>query len=143
IYTSGSTGRPKGVLVPHAALVSYVRGAGEDAGIGAGDRVLQFASTSFDTSAEEIYPCLTRGATLVLRDDALAGAAESFLREVERLGLTVLDLPTAYWHELVDGLAQGPAQDLDWPASVRLVILGGEQARADRLDAWRERGGER
>ncbi|MEA2603270.1 MAG: hypothetical protein QOF89_4262, partial [Acidobacteriota bacterium] len=140
IYTSGSTGRPKGVLVPHAALVSYVRSAGEDAGIGAGDRVLQFASMSFDTSAEEIYPCLTRGATLVLRDDAMAGAAESFLREVERLGLTVLDLPTAYWHELVDGLA---AQGLEWPARARLVILGGEQARADRLDVWRERVGER
>ncbi len=140
IYTSGSTGKPKGVLVPHAALVSYVQSAGEDARIGAGDRVLQFASMSFDTSAEEIYPCLTRGATLVLRDDALAGAAESFLREVERLGLTVLDLPTAYWHELVDGMA---AQDLPWPACARLVILGGEQARADRLDVWRERVGER
>jgi amino acid adenylation domain-containing protein len=140
IYTSGSTGRPKGVLVPHAALVSYVAGAGADAGIGAGDRVLQFASMSFDTSAEEIYPCLARGATLVLRDDALAGAPESFLREVERLGLTVLDLPTAYWHELVDGMA---AQDLDWPACARLVILGGEQARADRLDVWRRRVGER
>jgi amino acid adenylation domain-containing protein len=140
IYTSGSTGRPKGVLVPHAALVNYVRGAGEDAGIGAGDRVLQFASMSFDTSAEEIYPCLTRGATLVLRDDAMAGAPESFLREVERLGLTVLDLPTAYWHELVDGMAR---QDLGWPACARLVILGGEQAREDRLDTWRQRVGER
>src|SRR6185295_7087094 len=140
IYTSGSTGRPKAVLVPHAALVNYVRDAGDDAGIGAGDRVLQFASMSFDTSAEEIYPCLTRGATLVLRDDAMAGAPESFLREVERLGLTVLDLPTAYWHELVDGMT---AQELDWPGCARLVILGGEQARADRLDAWRRRVGER
>ncbi len=140
IYTSGSTGRPKGVLVSHAALVSYVESAGEDFRVGAGDRVLQFASMGFDTSAEEIYPCLVRGATLVLRDDAMAGAAEVFLREVERLGLTVLDLPTAYWHELVDGMAQ---QDLDWPAGARLVILGGEQVRADRLDVWRERVGER
>ncbi|HEY4588674.1 MAG TPA: amino acid adenylation domain-containing protein, partial [Thermoanaerobaculia bacterium] len=139
IYTSGSTGKPKAVLVPHAALVNYVRDAAEDAGIGAGDRVLQFASMSFDTSAEEIYPCLTRGATLVLRDGAMAGPPESFLREVERLGITVLDLPTAYWHELVDGLAQ----DLAWPACARLVILGGEQAQAARLDAWRERLGER
>src|SRR3982751_271154 len=95
---------------------------------------------SFDTSAEEIYPCLTRGATLVLRDDALSGDAESFLREVGRLGITVLDLPTAYWHELVDGMV---TQDLEWPARARLVILGGEQARADRLDVWRQRVGER
>src|SRR6185295_9629950 len=100
--------------------------AGEDAGIGAGDRVLQFASMSFDTSAEEIYPCLTRGATLVLRDEAMAGPPESFLREVARLGITVLDLPTAYWHELMAGMA---AEDLAWPTCVRLVILGGEQAQ--------------
>ena len=136
IYTSGSTGRPKGVLVPHSALVNYVLSTAVEGGIGPHDRVLQFASMSFDTSAEEIYPCLTRGATLVLRDDAMGSSPEIFLREVERLGITVLDLPTAFWHELV-------AQDLEWPASVRLVILGGEQAHAARLDAWRERVGER
>jgi amino acid adenylation domain-containing protein len=136
IYTSGSTGRPKGVLVPHSPLVNYVRSAAEECGIGPRDRVLQFASMSFDTSAEEIYPCLTRGGTLVLRDDAMAGSPEVFLRETERLGITVLDLPTAYWHELVAG-------NLVLPKSVRLVILGGEQAQKQRLDAWRERVGER
>ncbi|MFP5287986.1 MAG: non-ribosomal peptide synthetase, partial [Thermoanaerobaculia bacterium] len=100
IYTSGSTGRPKGVLVPHSSLVNYVLSTAEEGGIGPHDRVLQFASMSFDTSAEEIYPCLTRGATLVLRDDAMGSSPELFLREVERLGITVLDLPTAFWHEL-------------------------------------------
>ncbi len=107
IYTSGSTGRPKGVLVPHSSLVNYVRHAGDAYGIGAGDRVLQFASMSFDTSAEEIYPCLTGGGTLVLRDDEMAGSLDRFSREIERLGITVLDLPTAYWHELVAELAAG------------------------------------
>jgi amino acid adenylation domain-containing protein len=139
IYTSGSTGRPKGVLVSHASLVSYVESAGEDAGIGAGDRVLQFASMSFDTSAEEIYPCLTRGATLVLRDDEMAASLERFAREVGNLGVTVLDLPTAYWHELVAEMELG----LEMPASLRLVILGGEQVQRDRLDAWRLRVGDR
>nr|QEO74128.1 condensation domain-containing protein [uncultured bacterium] len=136
IYTSGSTGKPKGVLVPHSSLVNYVLSTAEEGGIGPADRVLQFASMSFDTSAEEIYPCLTRGATLVLRDDAMGSSPEVFVREVERLGITVLDLPTAFWHELV-------AQDLEWPISVRLVIIGGEQAHAAQLDAWRERVGDR
>src|SRR6185312_10783158 len=90
-------------------------------------------------SAEEIYPCLTRGATLVLRDEAMAGPPEGFLREVARLGITVLDLPTAYWHELMAVMA---AEDLAWPACVRLVILGGEQAQGARLDVWRQRVGE-
>ncbi|HSK77696.1 MAG TPA: amino acid adenylation domain-containing protein [Thermoanaerobaculia bacterium] len=136
IYTSGSTGRPKGVLVPHSALANYVRAAVEAYGIGAEDRVLQFASISFDTSAEEIYPALTAGATLVLRDEEMVGSLERFARETGELGVTVLDLPTAYWHELV---AEGGAL----PESLRLVILGGEQAQADRLEAWRERVGGR
>ncbi|HKV07313.1 MAG TPA: amino acid adenylation domain-containing protein, partial [Thermoanaerobaculia bacterium] len=136
IYTSGSTGRPKGVLVPHSSLANYVRAATEAYGINAADRVLQFASISFDTSAEEIWPALTTGATLVLRDEEMVGSLERFARETGELGITVLDLPTAYWHELV-------AEGVEMPASLRLVILGGEQAQADRLDAWRERVGER
>jgi len=140
IYTSGSTGRPKGVLVPHASLVNYIRHAADSYAVEPGDRVLQFASMSFDTSAEEIYPCLTRGATLVLRDDEMAGSLERFGRDLERLRISVIDLPTAYWHELVAEMA---GSDLDVPACVRLVILGGEQAQADRLAAWQARTGER
>ncbi|HEX6863109.1 MAG TPA: amino acid adenylation domain-containing protein, partial [Thermoanaerobaculia bacterium] len=139
IYTSGSTGRPKGVLVPHATLAHYVEGAAQAFGITPADRVLQFASISFDTSGEEIYPCLTRGATLVLRDDEMVASLERFARELGSLGITVLDLPTAYWHEIVAEMEQG----LEMPASLRLVILGGEQAQRDRLDAWRERVGDR
>ncbi|HEX5604654.1 MAG TPA: condensation domain-containing protein, partial [Pyrinomonadaceae bacterium] len=99
IYTSGSTGRPKGVGVPHAALVNFVAGASEAYGISSRDRVLQFASVSFDTSAEEIYPCLTRGATLVLRSEQMISTAAEFLRSCMEQQVTVLDLPTAYWHE--------------------------------------------
>jgi amino acid adenylation domain-containing protein len=139
IYTSGSTGRPKGVLVPHASLAHYVDSAAEAFGIGPSDRVLQFASISFDTSGEEIYPCLTRGATLALRDDEMVASLERFVREVGALGVTMLDLPTAYWHELVAEMEQG----LEMPASLRLVILGGEQTQRDRLEAWRERVGDR
>jgi amino acid adenylation domain-containing protein len=140
IYTSGSTGRPKGVLVPHAALVNYVRGAAVEYGIGPADRVLQFASVSFDTSAEEIYPCLLSGGTLVLRDDAMIGSLDGFVRAVDRLRITVLDLPTAYWHELA---VEIDAQGLDLPASLRLIIIGGEEALPDRLAAWHRRATER
>ncbi|HET9229001.1 MAG TPA: amino acid adenylation domain-containing protein, partial [Thermoanaerobaculia bacterium] len=139
IYTSGSTGRPKGVLVPHSTLAHYVEGAAQTFGVNPEDRVLQFASISFDTSGEEIYPCLTRGATLVLRDDEMVASLERFAREVGKQGVTVLDLPTAYWHEIVAEMEQG----LEMPASLRLVILGGEQAQRDRLDAWLQRVGDR
>ena len=63
------------------------------------DRVLQFASISFDTHIEEIYPCLLQGGTLVLRNDEMLVSAGSFLEHCARIS-TVIKLPTAYWHAL-------------------------------------------
>ncbi|HBL26799.1 MAG TPA: non-ribosomal peptide synthetase, partial [Acidobacteria bacterium] len=138
LYTSGSTGLPKGVVVPHGAIASFVRGAVASYELGPGDRVLQFASLSFDTSAEEIWPALAAGATLVLRPDDMAASIPHFLRELERLAITHLDLPTAFWHELVAGLE---AEGLSLPPTLRLVILGGEEALADRFALWHRRAG--
>jgi amino acid adenylation domain-containing protein len=138
IYTSGSTGRPKGVVVPHDAIASFVRSAIESYDLAPADRVLQFASLSFDTSAEEIWPALASGATLVLRPEEMAASIPHFLRELDRLDVTVLDLPTAFWHELVAGL---DAEEIELPRGLRLVILGGEEALADRFALWRRRAG--
>ena len=140
IYTSGSTGAPKGVGVQHRSLASYTATACEAYGLSYVDRVLQFASISFDASAEEIYPCLSRGATLVLRDEQMLGSPSRFLRACRDAALTVLDLPTAYWHELALGLGR---EGLELPPSVRLVIIGGERALPERFAQWRERVGGR
>ncbi|MEM7305306.1 MAG: amino acid adenylation domain-containing protein [Planctomycetota bacterium] len=135
ITTSGSTGAPKGVAIEHRSIAHYARVARELYGVQAGERVLQFASIAFDTSAEEIFPALAAGATLVLRDDAMLGSPAAFARAVSGLALDVLNFPTAYWHELTAGLTPGDAQAL---AGVRLVILGGEEIRPQRLARWRE-----
>jgi amino acid adenylation domain-containing protein len=136
LYTSGSTGRPKGVVVSHGALSRFARRAAARYGLEPGDRVLQFASLAFDTSVEEIYPALASGATLVLREGELAGSAAAFLESAARQGITVLDLPTAYWHEVAAGLSE---ERVAAPAGLRLVIIGGEKALAERWAAWRER----
>ena len=133
IYTSGSTGRPKGVVVSHGSLARFVAAARAAYGIGSSDRVLQFASIGFDASVEEIYPCLTAGGTLVLRTEEMAGAFSSFLRVCRDEGVTVLDLPTAFWHELA---ASREIEPEGLPPSVRLVILGGERALPDKAAAW-------
>ncbi|WP_406388069.1 amino acid adenylation domain-containing protein [Streptomyces sp. NBC_00887] len=135
IYTSGSTGTPKGVLVPHRALAARVAWMREGYGLGEADRVLHSASLSFDTSAEEIFPALASGAVLVT---ARPGAALSDqLAEPYAAGVTVLDLPTPYWHHLVADLDETP-----WPHSLRLLILGADQARAEAVAVWRGRFGD-
>jgi len=138
IYTSGSTGRPKGVAIEHQSIVTYVETAGELFAIKGGDRVLQFASISFDTSAEEIYPALAAGATLVLRTDEMLSSGGAFMRQCGAWGITVLDLPTSYWHSLALALSRGEAVV---PESLRLVILGGEKAQRERWRQWQEHGG--
>ncbi len=139
IYTSGSTGRPKGVVVSHGALASYASAAVGLYGVGPGDRVLQFASLSFDASAEEIYPALLGGACLVLRTDEMLADAATFLARCDAWGVSVLDLPTAYWHELTAELERGA---LRLPGAVRLVIIGGERALPERVAAWRRQVGD-
>ena len=133
IYTSGSTGRPKGIMVEHQSIVNYTRAASAAFMIGPEDRVLQFASLSVDTAAEEIFPCLTQGATLILRPDVMLDSITSFLQTVQTWALTVLNLPTAYWHALTNMLN---AHALTFPSSPRLVIIGGEKALSDRLETW-------
>jgi amino acid adenylation domain-containing protein len=135
IYTSGSTGKPKGVLVPHRGLVNHNVAAVRQYGIGPADRVLQFCSLGFDIAVEEMFPAWISGAAVVFRPADLPVSGEAFLGWLGREGITVLDLPTAFWHEWVRELA---AHGWELPACLRLVIVGGEKASADVYRTWRK-----
>ncbi|MBP2325818.1 non-ribosomal peptide synthetase component F [Kibdelosporangium banguiense] len=135
LYTSGSTGLPKGVLVDHENLAARVHWMREAYELGPGDRIVQLASLSFDTHAEEIYPALTTGATVVLLPEGPTALPALLARQP---GITVLDLPTAFFHRLVDMI-----DDVPWPDSLRLIILGGEQLQQASLRRWRDHFGDR
>lgn len=139
IFTSGSTGKPKGVMIEHRSLSNFVQFAKSEYSLKPEDRVLQFASVTFDASAEEIYPSLTSGSTLVLRDDSMLESMESFLKRAREFELTALDLPTAFWHELTSSVCNDA---LTLPKSVRLVIIGGERAQPESLKLWYKHVGE-
>ncbi|MBG1265934.1 non-ribosomal peptide synthase/polyketide synthase [Nostoc sp. WHI] len=142
IYTSGSTGKPKGVMIRHQSLVNFtlmaiveykLSNCDSEAPPQSTDRILQFSSISFDTAAEEIYPCLSCGAMLVLRTDKMLNSVEMFVQKCRDWNLTVLNLPTAYWHQLAFELA---STNLLLPDAIRLLIIGGEQALEQRLRMW-------
>ncbi|ULA67915.1 MAG: Putative Multi-domain non-ribosomal peptide synthetase [Nitrospira sp.] len=135
IYTSGSTGHPKGVMIEHRSIANYVRAMMKIVDLSGRDRVLQFASMSFDTAAEEIFPCLAAGATLVLRSATMVDSVSGFLDRCRELNLTILDLPTAYWHELVTRMA---LEQIALPSSVRTVIIGGERVLPQVVQRWAE-----
>lgn len=135
IYTSGSTGRPKGVEIPHETIVRFIEAARLAYACVPGDRVLQFCSLSFDTSVEEIYTSLTSGATLVLRTDEMLSSIAFFLNQCRQWGITVLDLPTAFWHEMVANLDKTAHGVL---AALRLVLLGGERVEPAKVTRWQQ-----
>jgi amino acid adenylation domain-containing protein len=139
IFTSGSSGRPKGVAIEHRSLLNMVDEAASGYGIGAQDRVLQFASMSFDTSLEEVFPCLTQGGTLVLRSDTMLGSADRFFQEITERGITVLDLPPAFWGELVNA----GVYRFEACADLRLVILGGDRVSPAHVAEWQRCIGDR
>ncbi|MFD5087166.1 non-ribosomal peptide synthetase [Kitasatospora sp. NPDC058406] len=133
IYTSGSTGTPKGVLVGHRALAGHTAAVVDLLGLGPEDVVLQFASAGFDVAQEEIWPTLAAGGTLAFRSGGTPDAARLADR-VRALGVTVLQLPTAYWRLLC---AEAEGADLAGFAGVRTVVVGGESATADDVRVHR------
>ncbi|HEY3606937.1 MAG TPA: amino acid adenylation domain-containing protein [Pseudonocardiaceae bacterium] len=103
IYTSGSTGRPKGVALTHGGLANLARAQVDVFGVRRGDRVLQFAPTSFDASVFELVMALYVGATLVLapRDDIPPGPElADFLRDKH---ISHVTLPPSVLATLPDG----------------------------------------
>ena len=125
IYTSGSTGVPKGVVVSHAGLASLVEGHVRYLGAGAGCRVAQFASASFDTFGWEWSMALLSGAALVVVPEGrrLGGELTGVVAEA---GVSHLTLPPAVLATLDEGSVS--------PAVV--VVAAGEALPAEVMARW-------
>jgi amino acid adenylation domain-containing protein len=139
IYTSGSTGTPKGVVLGHHGLVNHSHASLGLYGLTNLDRVLQFSSISFDIAIEEIFPTWAAGGVLVFKPSNFSLGFAEFTDFVNREEITVLDLPTAYWHEWTNFLHENSRTAL--PGKLRLVIVGGEKVTASGLARWQEKVG--
>jgi amino acid adenylation domain-containing protein len=126
IYTSGSTGQPKGVLIEHGGLTNLALAQARAFDVHPGDRVLQFASLSFDASVSEIWVTLLAGATLVLapRDALMPGPALERLLLKE--AITSVTLPPSVLEVM-------PPRD--YPA-LRSLIVAGEACSPEVAHRW-------
>jgi amino acid adenylation domain-containing protein len=136
IYTSGSTGNPKGVMIRHAGLVNLVEALADRYQLVNTDVVLQFAPISFDMSVEEIFGALSTGATLIVRNNDWLESVDTFYQYCQATGVTVLNLPTAFWHEL----ARDPR--LFGAPSVRHISVGGEKISELEIENWFAKSGD-
>ncbi|MBF0262859.1 MAG: amino acid adenylation domain-containing protein, partial [Magnetococcales bacterium] len=103
IYTSGSTGQPKGVLVEHGGFVNMTLAQIRAFEVREGDRVVQFASPSFDASLSEIFMALLAGAALVPVRLVTIHDPERLLNHFQTTGVNVATLPPVYLHALCAG----------------------------------------
>jgi len=133
IYTSGSTGRPKGVAISHQSLVNHSLAVSAAYGLTTNDRILQFASISFDVAAEEIFSALLSGASILLPNEKVIDSV-GLLRLIEDEKLSVLNLPAPFWHSWVRELA---ATNRRVPPCLRLLVVGSEKVSLEAFDAWR------
>ncbi|WP_158442491.1 amino acid adenylation domain-containing protein, partial [Paenibacillus sp. JCM 10914] len=126
IYTSGSTGQPKGVMIEHEGINNLAYAQINEFGIGKSDRILQFASVSFDAFVSEMVMSLLSGACLVLAiQDRLLPGPEllDLLREHE---ITCVTLPPT---------ALSVMKPINLP-TLKVLIIAGEASTSGLLSEW-------
>ncbi|PHM69613.1 non-ribosomal peptide synthetase [Xenorhabdus sp. KJ12.1] len=133
IYTSGSTGLPKGVMVEHRNVVNFIHAQCQITALNATDRVLQFATIAFDASVAEIFPTLATGATLVLRPNHLQIPDAAFSHFLQEQAISVVDIPTAFWHQWGQEIKAGRS---GFSSTLRSITVGGEKTNLHSLVDW-------
>jgi len=104
IYTSGSTGNPKGVMQVHQTITNLVQGLAIKDGIDRPLKTLQFASTNFDVSIQEIATAWHTGSSLLLLRSETRQNLVALPELLQKEKLERLFLPPAVLHWLVESI---------------------------------------
>ncbi|MFB9329945.1 amino acid adenylation domain-containing protein [Paenibacillus aurantiacus] len=126
IYTSGSTGTPKGVMVPNLGMLNLEQFFKRGLGIRQEDRIVQFASASFDASVWETFMALLAGASLHIASKETIASFSRFERFLNEHDITVATLPPTY------ALGLAPER----LPSLRLIVTAGSAASPEQVRKW-------
>ncbi|MFA6308744.1 MAG: amino acid adenylation domain-containing protein [Clostridia bacterium] len=129
IYTSGSTGKPKGVMVEHRGISNLKTFFSQKLKISEKDRIIQFASSSFDASVWEIFMSLLLGATLYIPSHEVIRSTAKFEDYLNTNSITIATLPPTYLTHLKPERVN----------TLRKLVTAGSSISKELLNLWREK----
>ncbi|AJG12081.1 non-ribosomal peptide synthetase [Pseudomonas plecoglossicida] len=121
IYTSGSTGKPKGVAVSHGQIRMHCQAIAGLYEMDLQTRELLFMSFAFDGAQERWLSTLSSGGCLVVRDNRLWTAEETW-QTLHAQRIDIACFPPAYLQQLAEF---ADSQQQPAPA-VRVYCFGGD-----------------
>lgn len=126
IYTSGSTGSPKAALLQHRGACNLAKAQAKVFGLSSGDRIMQFASLSFDASVWEILMALLGGGKLCLGSKEALMPGPAFVEMLRDHDITHITLPPSVLSAL-------PSRELNF---LTTIIVAGEACPAELVRDW-------
>ena len=132
LFTSGSTGTPKGALVEHSGMTNHLLAKIEELKLTGNDVIAQTAPATFDVSVWQALIGLACGAATVVYSADEQLSADSFVDQLERDRVTILEIVPSYFSMLLEHLevTRPPLDDL------RALVLTGEGLRHQLVRRW-------
>lgn len=129
IYTSGTTGKPKGVMLEHKGVANLKAFFENVLELNEEDRVIHFASISFDASVWDIFTGLLTGAALYIMPEDVIGSYSKFEEFLNKNRITFATLPPTYLVNL----------DPDRLITIRKLITAGSASSMELFGKWKGR----
>jgi amino acid adenylation domain-containing protein len=134
IYTSGSSGTPKGVMIEQRGLSNHLASLISELGLSPADVVAQTAPQSFVISVWQFLAGPLVGARVHICADEIVRDPELLVQEVERAGITVLQIVPSLLRVILEQTDEAPVLRIF--SRLRLLISTGEPLAIDLCRAW-------